>query len=199
MSAQPQPRLTPQEYLKLDRASQLRHEYYNGRMYAMSGGSHPHAIIIGNFSRELGNALKDGPCLVTTSDVRVCVSPDGLYTYPDIVVVCDKPRYLDGHRDTLLNPVLVIEVLSPSTEAYDRGFKAAQYRSIASLMEYAWVSQSEPRVELFRRLPSGGWLLSEAAGLDAVSRLESTGCSIALRDIYAKVVFDAEGPAPASS
>jgi Uma2 family endonuclease len=192
MSAQPQPRLTPEQYLEIERAAQFRSEYYQGRMYAMSGGSHAHAIVITNLSRELSSALKAGPCIVTTNDFRVRVAEDGLYTYPDIVVVCDPPRYADNRRDTLLNPALLIEVLSPSTEGYDRGFKAAQYRMIDSLQEYAWVSQTEPRLELFRRLPSGDWLLTEAAGMEAACRFESAGCAIALKDIYDKVTFEGE-------
>ena len=134
MSAQSQPRLTPEQYLELERAARdVRSEYYNGRMYAMSGGTHPHAIVIGNLARELGVALKKGPCVVTTSDMRVRVSKTGLYTYPDIVVVCDPPQYGDGRHDTILNPALIVEVLSPSTEAYDRGFKFAQYRTLESI------------------------------------------------------------------
>ena len=203
MSAQPQPRLTPEQYLELDRASEFRHEYYNGRMYLMPGGTHPHAIVIANLSRELGLALKARPCIVTTSDVRVRVSRGGLYTYPDVVVVCGTPRYLDDRRDTVLNPVLLIEVLSPSTEAYDRGFKFAQYRTLESLQEYGLVSQSEPRVEIFRRQASGEWLLSEAAGMDAACRFDSADCTIALKDIFDKVTFGNEGatserPAPGS-
>lgn len=192
MSAQPQPRLTPEQYLEIERAAQFRSEYYNGRMYAMSGGSHPHAIVIGNLARELGVALKRGPCLVTTSDMRVRVSKTGLYTYPDIVVVCDPPQYGDGRHDTVLNPALLVEVLSPSTEAYDRGFKFAQYRALESLQEYALVSQSEPRVEIFRRQSTGDWLLSESAGMDAVCRFDSVGCTIAVKDIYDKVTFGSE-------
>jgi Uma2 family endonuclease len=190
VSAQPQPRLTPEQYLELERASEFRHEYYNGRMYAMSGGTHPHSIIIGNLGRVLGNALEKGPCLVTTSDFRVRVSPDGLYTYPDVVVVCDPPKYADGHRDTLENPVLLIEVLSRTTEAYDRGFKSAQYRTVDSLQEYALISQTEPRVEVFRRQAGGNWLLSEFVRMEASCRLESVGCTISLSDIYGKVSFE---------
>ena len=193
MSAQPQPRLTPEQYLELDRASEFRHEYYNGRMYLMPGGTHPHAIVIANLSGELRNALRPRPCIVTASDVRVRVSREGLYTYPDIVVVCGTPRYLDGHQDTVLNPVLLIEVLSPSTEAYDRGFKFAQYRTLETLQEYALVSQSEPRVEIFRRQPSGDWLLSESAGMEAVCRFDSADCTISLAEIFDKVTFGNEG------
>ena len=194
MSAQSQARLTPEQYLELERAARdARSEYYNGRMYAMSGGTHPHAIVIGNLARELGIALKKGPCVVTTSDMRVRVSKTGLYTYPDIVVVCDPPQYGDGRHDTVLNPTLIVEVLSPSTEGYDRGFKFAQYRALESLREYGLVSQSEPRVEIFRRQPSGDWLLSESAGMDAVCRFDSVNCTIAVKDIYDKVTFGEEG------
>jgi Uma2 family endonuclease len=196
MSAQPQPRLTPEQYLEIERASEFRNEYYNGRMYAMSGGSHPHAIIIANLARELGNALKKSSCSVAASDARVRVSLHGLYTYPDVVVVCGEPRYADDQRDTILNPVLIVEVLSPSTEAYDRGFKFAQYRKLESVQEYGLVSQAEPRVEVFRKQPSGDWLLSEAAGLDASCRFDSVGCPVALAEIYSKVTFSAEEPRP---
>jgi Uma2 family endonuclease len=189
MSAQPQPRLAPEQYLEIDRASEFRNEYYNGRMYAMSGGSHPHAIVIGNLIRHLGNALVKRPCLVTASDLRVRVAPAGLYTYPDVVVVCGEPRYADNQIDTLLNPILLIEVLSPSTEAYDRGFKSAQYRTLESLQEYALVSQAEPRVEVFRRQEGGHWLLSEFVGSEAVCRFESVGASVTLGEVYENVTF----------
>jgi Uma2 family endonuclease len=195
MSAQPQPRLTPEQYLEIERAAvEIRSEFYDGRMYAMSGGTYPHALVIGNLSRELGNALKKGPCLVTSSDLRVRVAPDGLYTYPDIVVVCGEPRLADGRKDTLENPALLIEVLSPSTEGYDRGFKAQQYRKIESLQEYAFVSQTEPRVEVFRRQSGGSWLFSEAVGMDSVCRFESAGAGIALAEIYSKITFEGGEP-----
>ncbi len=202
MSAQSQPRLTPEQYLEIERAAQdVRSEFYNGRMYAMSGGTHRHAIVIGNLSSELRLALKKGPCVVTTSDMRVRVSKTGLYTYPDVVVVCDPPQYGDGRQDTVLNPTLIIEVLSPSTEAYDRGFKFAQYRTMESLQEYSLVSQSEPRVEVFRRQPGGDWLLSDAAGMESTCRFDSVSCTIAVKDIYDKVSFEGEAatdkPSPA--
>ncbi len=158
----------------------------------MSCGTHPHSIVIGNLGGELRIALKKGPCVVTTSDARVRVSKTGLYTYPDIVVVCDPPQYGDGRHDTILNPTLIVEVLSPSTEAYDRGFKFAQYRALESLQEYALVSQSEPRVEIFRRQSSGDWLLSEAAGMEAVCRFDSVNCTVAVKDIYDKVTLGSE-------
>jgi Uma2 family endonuclease len=197
MSAQPQPHLTPEQYLELDRASEFRSEYYKGRMYpvgnapsAMARGTYRHSKLTHRMSRALGNALQGSSCEVSGSDIRVCTAPDGLYTYPDLVVVCREPRFADGRTDTLLNPTLVIEVLSPSTEAYDRGFKAAQYRGVESLQEYALVSQTEPRVEVFRRQSGGHWLLSESVGMDSVCKLDSVNASVALAEIYDKISFE---------
>jgi len=192
MSAHVLPRLSPEEYLEVERAAQFRSEYYNGRMYAMSGGSLIHALMIGNVVFALRSELGQRPCLVIPSDLRVRVDPGGLYTYPDVVVVCQEPKYVDNRRDTIVNPVLLVEVLSPSTEAYDRGFKSAQYRTMASLQEYALVSQTEPRVEVFRRRAEGDWLLSESVGLDSTCRLDSVGCTLALRAVYENVTFGDE-------
>jgi Uma2 family endonuclease len=194
MSAQAQPRLTPEQYLAAERAAEFRHEYYNGQIYAMSGGSYRHGQIIGNLTTELNNALKRRPCSVVPNDLRLRVSPDGLYTYPDVIVICGEPRFADDQHDTLLNPALIVEVLSPSTEAYDRGFKSAQYRTVESLQEYALVSQLEPRVEVFRRQSGGHWLLSEAIGLEAVCHFESLDCAVPLAEIYAKVTFSPDDP-----
>src|SRR5580704_15742170 len=112
MPAQAQTRLTPEQYLEIERASEFRSEYYGGRMYAMSGGSYPHALIIGNLVFTLKTALGKRPCSVTPSDLRLRVSQDGLYTYPDLVVVCGEPKFADNQKDTLLNPVVIVEVLS---------------------------------------------------------------------------------------
>jgi len=194
MSAQAQPRLTPEQYLEAERSAEFRHEYYNGHIYAMSGGSFRHAQIIGNLTAELHTALKTRPCSVVSNDLRLRVSPGGLYTYPDVIVICGDPRFADDQRDTLVNPALIVEVLSPSTEAYDRGFKSAQYRMVESLEEYALVSQAEPRVEVFRRQAGAHWLLSEAIGLEAVCRFESLDCAVPLAEIYAKVTFGPDDP-----
>src|SRR5438132_1113204 len=121
MSAHSHSRLTPEEYLAIERAAEFRSEYYQGLMYAMAGGSPSHSWIIGNTAGELRSALKRGPCRVSSTDLRIRVSAKGLYTYPDVVVVCGEPRFADDQKDTLLNPIVLIEVLSPSTEAYDRG------------------------------------------------------------------------------
>lgn len=194
MSAQPQPRLTPEQYLESERTAEFRSEYYCGQIYAMAGGSYQHAQIIGGLVREFGNALKGRLCAVVPTDLRLRVSPQGLYTYPDVVVICGDPRFADNQQDTLLNPTLIVEVLSPSTEGYDRGFKFAQYRTVESLEEYVLVAQAEPRVEVFRRQRDGHWLLSEAFGLETACRFESLDCSLALADIYDKVTFPPGGP-----
>jgi len=184
MAALPQPRLTDEQYLTIERAATEKSEFYDGQMYAMSGASFIHGRIVGNMTVALYAGLRNGSCSAIPGDLRVRVSPGGLYTYPDVVVVCGEPRFADDQKDTLLNPSLLIEVLSPSTEGHDRGFKAAQYRLLVSLEEYALVWQTEPHVEVFRRQKDLGWLLSESAGLEAQCHFESAGCSIALSDIY---------------
>jgi Uma2 family endonuclease len=192
MSAQPQHWLTPEEYLELERAAEFRHEYYNGRMYLMAGGSPQHAYIIGNLVGELHGALKKRACRVASSDLRVSVPDTGLYTYPDVVVGCGELKYTGERKETLVNPTLIIEVLSPSTELLDRGFRTEQYKTIATLQEYALVSQAEARVEVYRRQPGGQWLLSEFAGLEAAARFESVDASVPLAEIYSKVRFGPE-------
>jgi Uma2 family endonuclease len=189
MSAQPLPRLTAEEYLATERAAEIRSEYYDGVMYAMAGGSFPHSVIIGNLFGELRSALRKRGCFVVSNDLRLRVSPARVYTYPDIIAGCDPPRFADDQKDTLLNPALVIEVLSPSTEAHDRGYKFVQYRQLESLREYVLVSQSEPRIERFERQADGRWVLSEHVGMDAVCRFESVGCDVPLADIYENVAF----------
>ena len=126
MSAQAQPRLTPAQYLDAERAAEFKHEYYNGQTYARPGGSYEHCLIAGNIIAQLHTLLKKRPRDVGSSDLRLRVSPDGLYTYADVLVVCGDPRFADDQHDTLLNPALIVEVLSPPTEAYERGFKSAQ-------------------------------------------------------------------------
>src|SRR6266446_3748000 len=192
MSASRQPRLTPEQYLEIERAAEFRSEYYNGQMYAMSGGSYRHAVIIANFIQRLANVLERLPCTVVSNDLRMRVSPAGLYSYPDIIVVCGPPKLSDAHNDTLENPTFLAEVLSPSTEAYDRGFKSSQYRKIESLQECALISHDEPRAEVYRRQPSGDWLLSESSGLDFVCRFASLDCQVGLAAIYAKVTFPSD-------
>lgn len=179
------PRYSVDEYLALERRAEHRSEYIDGQIVAMSGGSFAHSLVGTNLSGTLGNLLADSPCIVVNSDMRVRV--DGsLYTYPDATVVCSEPEIEDVEGDTLLNPTLIVEVLSPSTEAYDRGEKWRRYRRIPSLRQYVLVAQTTPLVEVFTR--SGDtWVYSDASGLDASIRLESIGCTLALRDVYVKV------------
>jgi len=189
MSAHVQPQVSPEEYLAIEREAAFRSEYYDGVMYAMSGGSYSHGKISTSLAGELRQALKGKPCAVVSSDLRVQISPRA-YTYPDVVVVCGDPKFLDNRTDTLLNPTLLIEVLSPSTEGHDRKFKSKYYRQIESLQEYALVWQTEPHVEIYRRLPDGDWLLHEPSGIDASCRFESIACDLPLSEIYYQVTFE---------
>jgi len=184
--------MTPEQYLEMERAAEFKSEYFEGQVYAMAGGTYPHATIIANVGRELGQALKQKPCTVTGSDARLRISPAGLCTYPDVMVVCGEAKFADDQRDTLLNPTLIVEVLSKSTEGHDRGFKFVQYRKLDSLREYVLVSTGEPRVEKFLRQQDGQWLLSESVGLDAVCRFESLECQVLVSDIYHRVTLGDE-------
>jgi Uma2 family endonuclease len=183
-------RITPQEYLAIERAAMTRSEYFGGEMFAMSGASWHHNLVKDNLAAELRQRLKDGRCRVTTSDQRVKVDATGLYTYPDIVVVCEEPRFDDDVQDTLLNPRVVVEVLSDSTEKYDRGKKFSHYQRIAGLQEYVLVAQDEPVVERYVRQPAGGWLLTTVRGLDADFELTSVAATVPLREIYRGVTFE---------
>jgi Uma2 family endonuclease len=187
--------LTPAEYLARERAATYRSEYFDGEMFAMAGGSPRHSLISASVIRELGNGLKRRPCAVYESNLRILISATGLYTYPDASVICGPLEYEDEHRDTVVNPTLLVEVLSDSTEAYDRGKKFGHYRQIAALREYLLVSQEEPKIERFLRNDDGTWTLTEAAGMDAALGLPSRGIEVSLREIYDKVDFSAPAPA----
>jgi Uma2 family endonuclease len=189
MAVHSKPYLSPRQYLAIERAAEERSEYLDGEMVAMTGGSRNHGLIVGNLVRELGSQLRDRPCEVYPSDLRVQVSQTGLYTYPDVVVVYGEPRFEDEQLDTLLNPTVILEVLSPTTESYDRGRKFEHYRTLGSLAEYLLVSQAQPRVERFLRHGDGLWLFGDAAGLEAALTLPSIGCELKLAEVYAKVRF----------
>ena len=189
MSAVPKPFLNPQEYLSRERRAETKSEYLRGEMFAMSGASREHNLIVGNVSRELGQQLRQRPCEVYQADMRVKVSSTGLYTYPDVTVVCGEPQFEDGEVDTLLNPTVLVEVLSPSTADYDRGGKFAHYRRLASLQEYVLISQDRPLVEHYVRQDSDQWLLTEQRGLEDMLVLPSIGCQIPLAEIYLKIRF----------
>jgi len=187
VSTQPTTFLTPEQYLEIERQAQFKSEYYRGQMFAVAGGKAPHNLLSIRLASELDQQLRKKPCQVYGSDMRVRVSATGLYTYPDVSVVCAEAQFADDELDTLLNPSVIVEVLSPSTEAYDRGRKFEHYRSIDSLAEYLLVSSDRMQVELFARQPDGHWLLTAASGPDGVIELRSINCRLALRDLYEKV------------
>lgn len=196
MCAMPKPRLTAQEYLQIERQAEYKSEFYAGRIYAKAGASEEHNLITLNVGSELRGQLRGGPCRTYASDMRVKVDVTSRYTYPDVVVVCDEPQFEDAELDTLLNPTLIVEVLSPSTESYDRGEKATDYRQIPSLREYLFIAQDRPHVERYRRGEGDEWILSEADGLDAVLPLSAIGCQLRLADVYERIEFSAT-PEPA--
>ena len=182
-------RLTPGEYLELERKAEIRSEYIAGRMYAMSGASRRHGLIAVNVTRELSSQLRQRDCEVYASDMRVKVAPTGLYTYPDIVAVCGEAQFYDEQTDTLLNPTVIVEILSDSTEAYDRGEKFAHYRRLDSLREYVLIAQNRVRVEHYRR-EGEEWVLSEVSEPDAILHLVSIDCHVGIAAIYEKIDFE---------
>jgi Uma2 family endonuclease len=182
---------TAEEYLALERSASYKSEFHDGQIYAMTGASRKHNLITINIARELSLQLKKRPCEAYINDMRVKAAQARSYHYPDIVVVCDAPQFEDAFVDTLLNPTLLVEVLSPSTEAYDRGGKFSHYRKIATLREYLLVSQDEAIIERYIR-QGDVWILTEALGLEASMPLESIGCVLDLREVYDKVLDDAD-------
>lgn len=192
MCALPKQRWTEADYLKFDRSSDERYEFINGDIVAMSGGSERHARIIMNTAIDLGKQLEDRPCSVYGSDIRVRLLPGRYYAYPDVTVVCGAVQLVsDEYRDILLNPTVIIEVLSPSTEAYDRGEKFARYRALESLQEYVLIAQDRAQIERYARQPNNDWVLSETQRLDGVIPLRSIGCELAAAAVYRNVQFDA--------
>lgn len=187
MSAQPEHLFTPDEYLALEREAQTRSEYYAGEIFAMAGASQRHNLIAGNVFARLHTQLRQRQCTVYPSDMRLKVSATGLYTYPDVTVVCGPARFDDQHRDTLLNPTLIVEVLSRATAGYDRGETFEQYRKLESFAEYLLISQERCYIEHFLRQAGNQWLLSESERLLDVIELTSIGCSLTLADVYEKV------------
>jgi len=187
MSSQTKPKYSPQEYLTIERTSQQRNEYFNGEIFAMGGASERHNLIVGNVFASLHAQMRDKPCKVYSSDMRVKISETGLYTYPDVVALCGEATFDDQQQDTLLNPLVIIEVLSKSTEGYDRGDKFAHYRRIESLLEYLLISQDKNRIEYYRRQPDNQWLMSEVSPPHERLDLFSIQCTLLIADIYAKM------------
>jgi Uma2 family endonuclease len=189
MSRQIKSYITPEEYLELERKADYKSEYLHGEVFAMTGASRQHNLIGANISRTLGNQLLDRPCELYVNDMRVKVSASGLYTYPDVTVVCGEPKFEDVFIDTLLNPTLLIEILSKSTERYDRIAKTDYYRTLDSLAEHLLVAQEEYRIEQYTRQPDGSWILAETPSLEEIVDLGSIDCSLALVDVYKKVAL----------
>jgi Uma2 family endonuclease len=190
MSSLPTPFLTPEQYLDAERKAESRSEYVDGQMYAMSGVSWQHGRITVNVTKQLDDQLADTQCEVRAGDQRVRAKPGGPYYYPDVVVVCGQPQFEDGEFDTLLNAKLIVEVLSPTTESYDRGAKFQKYRQMQSLAEYLLISQTRVHVEHHVLSPDGSWSLSEISDLNGVLELSSIGVRLKLADIYRRVRFD---------
>ena len=194
MSTNPKTFLTPEQYLEIERKAEFKSEYFNGEMFAMAGASLTHNRLVAAVTGDLGQQLRRGPREVLASDMRVAITATGLYAYPDATVCWGGPQLLDGQKDTLLNPTLIVEVLSPSTEAYDRGRKFEHYRSIESFTAYLLVSSDRIHVDLFMRQPDGRWLLTSTDSLEDVLDLPSIGCRLALADLYERVEFGEQGP-----
>ncbi|HEV2801465.1 MAG TPA: Uma2 family endonuclease [Pyrinomonadaceae bacterium] len=179
--------LSPEEYLEIERRAEFKSEYVDGVMYAMSGASELHNLIVGNLVAELNVQLRKTDCRVYPSDLKVRVPNSKRFFYPDVSVVCGETEFADDERDVVLNPVVVVEVLSESTAAFDRGKKFQSYQQIESLREYLLVSQDEFVVEHFLRQTDGRWLYTKAAGLDEAVALPTMNCRLVLADVYNKM------------
>lgn len=186
----PEQPCTVEQYLEFERASEARHEYLDGKIRLLISGTANHNIITVNVLGALHTQLRKSPCQAYVVQMRIWVSGTGLYTYPDLTVVCEKPEF--AHKDTLLNPTLIVEVTSPESMVYDLGKKFQHYRALESLQEYVLVSQDRPLIERYVRQQDGQWLFSAASGLNATLELPSIGCTLALADVYEKVMFEEE-------
>jgi Uma2 family endonuclease len=189
-------RFTPEEYLKFERASKTKHEYIDGFIYAMAGGSPPHNRICFNTIVALGSQLTGTECFGFTSDQKIRTDPQDLFSYPDITIVCGQPIFHDQHKDVILNPRVIIEVLSPSTEGRDRVEKFARYQQIKSLTDYILIAQDHASVEHFvRQRGKRQWLYSLETGLATELQIASLKCKLKLADIYNRLQFPSPKPA----
>jgi Uma2 family endonuclease len=183
MASLPRPFLTPEQYLELERQAEIKSEYYNGETFAMSGGSVPHSLLQMALARVVGNRLDLEKCGAYSSDMRVQVSDTGLFAYPDFTVVCGEPRCADSHVDTLLNPIVIAEVISHTSESYDRGDKFKHYRTIATLRHYMLVSQWEVVVEVFTR-EGDRWYVSSSSEGGGLVQLHAIGVEFPVDELY---------------
>ena len=190
MVAKPQKYYSPEEYLALEEATDYKSEYYQGEIFVMSGVSVNHNRIAGNVHAALNNAFDAKPCEVFMGDVRLLVKKNGLYTYPDVMVICGQLEFAEGRMDTLTNPIVIVEVLSKSTQDYDRGAKFELYRAIETLQDYVLIDQARVHMEYFRKLEDGRWLLQEFNQLEAILRIEAVGVEIPLSRVYQRVEWE---------
>ena len=181
--------VSPEEYLERERRAEYKSEYFAGEIVAMAGAKRKHNLIAANTAVSLGTQLRDKPCEMYSNDMRVQADKEKQYSYPDVVIVCGEPQFRDGREDTLLNPTVIVEVLSPSTEAKDRGEKFLRYRQIETLTDYVLIAQNERRVEQFTKQPDGSWRLVETFDAGEV-RLDSVVCTLSLADVYNKVKLE---------
>ncbi len=182
--------LTPEEYLEIEREAEFKSEYYNGEIFALAGAGLSHNIISLNIASLLLNKLRDKNCFVFNNDMRLSVISHKLYTYPDIMVICGEMKFLDEKKDTVLKPILIIEVLSKSTESYDRGKKFEFYRSIHSLNEYVMISSDHYLVEVYSKNENNLWVLTDEKNPDSSIKFSSVSLQIPLKEIYSKVEFE---------
>lgn len=192
MQKQAKKHYTPEEYLALEETAEERSEYYRGEIFAMGGGTANHNRIAGNTYSSLNSALKDKKCEAFISDMRVWIKTHELFTYPDIFVVCGKPEFYEGRKDTVLNPLVIFEVLSNSTKNYDRGEKFLFYRSIPTLKEYILIDQYQIHIEHFSKQESRKWVLADYNDLNGALSLPEIGFQISVKEIYDKVEFGEE-------
>jgi Uma2 family endonuclease len=190
--AQPKKYYTAEEYLALEEKAEYKSEYYQGEIFGMAGATVNHDQIVGNVYAKMNFAFSKNPCKVFTNDIRVWIKSKNLFTYPDTTIVCEKPEFYKNRKDTIANPVLIVEVLSDSTESYDRGEKFMFYQSIPSLREYFMIDQHKIHVEQFSLGSDGKWVLTEHDDANAVLRCTSVKFQIRLREIYNKVEFENE-------
>ena len=188
------PRLSPEEYLVIERSALVKSEYHDGRVVAMAGGTGPHSLVAAAFTRELGNFAKAKGCFVFNSDMKLRINENNRFCYPDVCGLCGRPEYHDEMRDVLLNPSFIVEVLSKSTEAFDRGRKLALYMALPSVGEIALVSVVEVRVDKYTRQPDGIWRFDGYSGPESRVPFTSLDCEISLTEVYAGVELDPPGP-----
>ena len=192
MTAQPQHQhhyYTVEEYLALEREAAFKSEYFQGEIYAMAGGRPMHGAIAMNLAREFVHQLKGKPCWVFSSDVMIRTNPNGLFSYPDLSIACEELTFHDSKEDIITNPILIVEVVSDSTEAYDRGKKFRLYQQIETFTDYLLVAQDEPHIDHYEKQADGRWLLTSAIGLGANLPIPSLGCTLSLAEVYDKIVF----------